>query len=258
MVYGQQKVQHDISLDLLDLMNNIQFVDVKLVGFDLINHKIKVPERLLEVAEIADEHRKSTTSYNLFNSSDDIVLNAREISRMVEKLRKKYTVSAGPYGRIIILEQKQEFEEELESINIKIDSFIKYNSYYVIYAFERTIEEIYNYLLPFILRSENKTMFKDKDDIFDYVDKLIRRDLDNIKNYFLFAGLSVIYSNVAIENLYDDRFRALLYRNKNINKVLMNTSIYKKLQDEGFYLETLNINSWRGDWFHSLLGLDHI
>lgn len=248
MLYGNKNVKLEISLDLLDLMNNIQFVDVSLIGFDLTNHKLKVPEELLELAEIVNKYSKFTTSYNLFDPGDDIVKNARIISKSVVDLRKKYTITSGPYGRIILLKQKQDFERELEFIKDSINDFKDNNLKYVADAFNRTIEEIYNYLLPFILRSENSHKFKDDEAIFKYVDEVIRRDLNNLEWYFSFAGLSVIYSNVAVENLDDDRFRALLYRNNKIREALVNTSIYKKLEFEGDYLETLDINSWRGDW----------
>lgn len=117
------------KLDLHRKLNvynaRIKFIEIQLSGFNIKQHKVKIPSDLLLVAKDDENVQKQlSATYNLFNTFDkesNLVKRTKNIQDSVKRLREKYTLNLTGYGAMCLVSKIPEIEREIQEIQNEIE-----------------------------------------------------------------------------------------------------------------------------------------
>lgn len=117
------------KLDLHRKLNaynaRIKFIEIQLSGFNIKQHKVKIPSDLLLVAKDDENVQKQlSATYNLFNTFDkesNLVKRTTNIQDSVKRLREKYTLNLTGYGAMCLVSKIPEIEREIQEIQNEIE-----------------------------------------------------------------------------------------------------------------------------------------
>lgn len=117
------------KLDLHRKLNvynaRIKFIEIQLSGFNIKQHKVKIPSDLLLVAKDDENVQKQlSATYNLFNTFDkesNLVKRTKKIQDSVKRLREKYTLNLTGYGAMCFVSKIPEIEREIQEIQNEIE-----------------------------------------------------------------------------------------------------------------------------------------
>lgn len=117
------------KLDLHRKLNvynaRIKFIEIQLSGFNIKQHKVKIPSDLLLVAKDDENVQKQlSATYNLFNTFDkesNLVKRTKNIQDSVKRLREKYTLNLTGYGAMCLVSKILEIEREIQEIQNEIE-----------------------------------------------------------------------------------------------------------------------------------------
>ena len=103
----------------------IKFIEIQLSGFNIKQHKVKIPSDLLLVAKDDENVQKQlSATYNLFNTFDkesNLVKRTKNIQDSVKHLREKYTLNLTGYGAMCLVSKIPEIERKIQEIQNEIE-----------------------------------------------------------------------------------------------------------------------------------------
>ena len=111
-------VPFDISRQVQVFEPYIQYVDLKLQGCSIQNHKMQLPPHILGLASSKDFEERLSTTFNLIEKSSSI--SAKHLDDEVRRLREVFTRSLGKLGRVLLKSQRKNFDAEVEKVRAKI------------------------------------------------------------------------------------------------------------------------------------------
>ena len=111
-------VPFDVSRQVQVFEPYIQYVDLKLQGCSIQNHKMQLPPHILGLASTRDFEERLSTTFNLIEKSSSV--SAKHLDDDVRRLREVFTRSLGKLGRVLLKSQRKNFDAEVEKVREKI------------------------------------------------------------------------------------------------------------------------------------------
>jgi hypothetical protein len=112
-------VPFDVSRQVQVFEPYIQYVDLKLQGCSIQNHKMQLPPHILGLASTREFEDRLSTTFNLIEKSSSV--SAKHLDDDVRKLRDMFTRSLGKLGRVLLKAQRKNFDNEVEKIREQIE-----------------------------------------------------------------------------------------------------------------------------------------
>lgn len=112
-------VPFDVSRQVQVFEPYIQYVDLKLQGCSIQNHKMQLPPHILGLASSREVEDRLSTTFNLIEKSSTV--SAKHLDDEVRKLRDLFTRSLGKLGRVLLKSQRKNFDDEVEKIRKQIE-----------------------------------------------------------------------------------------------------------------------------------------
>lgn len=112
-------VPFDVSRQVQVFEPYIQYVDLKLQGCAIQNHKMQLPPHILGLASTREFEDRLSTTFNLIEKSSSV--SAKHLDDEVRKLREVFTRSLGKLGRVLLKNQRKNFDTEVRKLRKKIE-----------------------------------------------------------------------------------------------------------------------------------------
>ena len=112
-------VPFDVSRQVQVFEPYIQYVDLKLQGCSIQNHKMQLPPHILGLASSKEFENRLSTTFNLIAKSSSV--SAKYLDDEVRNLRDNFTRSLGKLGRVLLKAQRKNFDNEVDIIRKQID-----------------------------------------------------------------------------------------------------------------------------------------
>lgn len=196
----------------------IQFVDLKLIGFQFNRKTIVIPEKLLKLSKDGDDRNRIKATYKLFDKKSS--LNNKLINQKIIKIRKAYLKSLGEdYGTIILKQKKEKFIKEIENIKLEIDKFKEKSKKKIDSDFEKCIKDLRTILLPQIIKNTPDELINqienDKptgEQAKTYLDNELKKILPKSEDCISNMELKYTFKDVTYEMLNDENFQIAIKR----------------------------------------------
>lgn len=111
-------IPFDVSRQVQVFEPYIQYVDLKLQGCSIQNHKMQLPSHILGLTSTKDVEERLRTTFNLIEKSSSV--SAKHLDDEVRRLRDVFTRSIGKLGRVLLKSQRKNFDAEVARVREKI------------------------------------------------------------------------------------------------------------------------------------------
>lgn len=205
------------KLDLyrkLDAYNaRIKFIEIQLSGFNIKQHKVKIPSELLIVAKENDgvQHQLSATYnlFNTFNKESTIINAATNIQNAVRNLRDTYTLNLSGYGTICMVKKMPEIEKEVQKIKDQIENTKKVLACKINLEIDKSMKALSNVLVPVVYKNPPKSLLENLSDPKQvtvklakiYVEDKLRKTFVTGDDYLKDMKLEVKYKDLTLDTL---------------------------------------------------------
>lgn len=202
----------------------IQFVEITFKGAHLGQTTIKIPSELLNVTKKKGFEDKMKASYRLFD--EDFLKITKPLKDRVDDLRERYTRALSKnYGRVILMKNKVEFEQEYEAIMKKIEQYKIDLHDQVNEQIQRTKQELIDYFTPVIMENPPEHLLQwakqpEEQEVKNYIDWLLGREIPTPEQVLKRIEFYYVFKDITEEILQDDHF----YRE--VEKAFKDESMY--------------------------------
>jgi hypothetical protein len=213
----QAVAQHPPRLDLSKVLRvykgKLQFVEVSLTGCNLERHRVSIPQDLLKLSKRAKDNRLQA-SYELFPPTCKTLQRARRLQEELDALRKFYTIPLKGYGVVLLLKDRQEFDEQFHKLEVQVEEVKASLKLEIEQIVEETVTRICRLLYANVKRypPDNLALFLRKDEgdrekLGEYILGKLRQAVGNPQSYVTDMELRCIYKDVTLEMLEKDEFK---------------------------------------------------
>lgn len=208
-------VPFDISRQVQVFEPYIQYVDLKLQGCSIQNHKMQLPPHILGLASTRDFEDRLSTTFNLIEKSSSV--SAKHLDEEVRKLRDYFTRSLGKLGRVILKAQRNNFDSEVVQIRKLIEAHREKIRNELGGELDKTKAQlIENFLSPVMSRPPKELLFQLSGSILTeekarmWLDSEISRCIPHADKLITKMELECVFKDVTYETLKDVELMATL------------------------------------------------
>ncbi len=227
------------KLDLHRKLNvynaRIKFIEIQLSGFNIKQHKVKIPSDLLLVAKDDENVQKQlSATYNLFNTFDkesNLVKRTKKIQDSVKRLREKYTLNLTGYGAMCFVSKIPEIEREIQEIQNEIELTKKDLARKINLEIDNSKKALSKALVPVVQNNPPQAL---RDNLFDskkITVKVARSFVDNQLDKAFITGNSYL-ADMKLEVRYKDLTLNTL-ENPEVASKIMNSKWRYIFMDDG-------------------------
>ena len=227
------------KLDLHRKLNvynaRIKFIEIQLSGFNIKQHKVKIPSDLLLVAKDDENVQKQlSATYNLFNTFDkesNLVKRTKKIQDSVKRLREKYTLNLTGYGAMCFVSKIPEIEREIQEIQNEIELTKKDLARKINLEIDNSKKALSKALVPVVQNNPPQAL---RDNLFDSKKKTVkvaRSFVDNQLDKAFITGNSYL-ADMKLEVRYKDLTLNTL-ENPEVASKIMNSKWRYIFMDDG-------------------------
>lgn len=224
----------DLSRQLNVYKARIQFVEVRLQGFDVKSHTVRIPQELIVLSggnrETQDQLK---ASYRIFGKTSAIQASTAEIEKKVKKFREKFVVQLPKYGAVCAVKDKPEMKKALAEITKLIQEQQATFFRQIVEEYKRSIQDIKQILSPRLRRNPPKKLYyfgqrPSNEEVDAYIIRELRHAFGDPQRHVRSMDFDVDYKDVTYETLKDENFRKVV-RNSKLGKLFPDNNI----MDEG-------------------------
>ena len=150
-------VPFDVSRQVQVFEPYIQYVDLKLQGCSIQNHKMQLPPHILGLASNREFEDRLSTTFNLIEKSSSV--SAKHLDDEVRKLRDIFTRSLGKLGRVLLKAQRNNFDNEVEKIRKQIEAHREKIKKELGGELEKTKSQLVDNFLPLVMNRPPDELF---------------------------------------------------------------------------------------------------
>lgn len=227
------------KLDLHRKLNvynaRIKFIEIQLSGFNIKQHKVKIPSDLLLVAKDDENVQKQlSATYNLFNTFDkesNLVKRTKKIQDSVKRLREKYTLNLTGYGAMCFVSKIPEIEREIQKIQNEIELTKKDLARKINLEIDNSKKALSKALVPVVQNNPPQAL---RDNLFDskkITVKVARSFVENQLDKAFITGNSYL-ADMKLEVRYKDLTLNTL-ENPEVASKIMNSKWRYIFMDDG-------------------------
>ncbi len=227
------------KLDLHRKLNvynaRIKFIEIQLSGFNIKQHKVKIPSDLLLVAKDDENVQKQlSATYNLFNTFDkesNLVKRTKKIQDSVKRLREKYTLNLTGYGAMCFVSKIPEIEREIQEIQNEIELTKKDLARKINLEIDNSKKALSKALVPVVQNNPPQAL---RDNLFDskkITVKVARSFVENQLDKAFITGNSYL-ADMKLEVRYKDLTLNTL-ENPEVASKIMNSKWRYIFMDDG-------------------------
>lgn len=218
------------KLDLHRKLNvynaRIKFIEIQLSGFNIKQHKVKIPSDLLLVAKDDENVQKQlSATYNLFNTFDkesNLVKRTKKIQDSVKRLREKYTLNLTGYGAMCFVSKIPEIEREIQEIQNEIELTKKDLARKINLEIDNSKKALSKALVPVVQNNPPQAL---RDNLFDskkitvkvarsFVDNQLDKAFITGNSYLADMKLEVRYKNLTLNTLENPEVASKIMNSK--------------------------------------------
>lgn len=218
------------KLDLHRTLNaynaKIKFIEIQLSGFNIKQHKVKIPSELLVIAKdnatVQNQLSATYSLFNTFNEENELIKATTNIQSLVKKLRDKYTLNLPGYGTMCLVSKITDIEKDIQDIQLQIEKskakiYSKINS-----EIEKSKKALSKALTPLVQKNPPEIL---RDNLFDskrvtvkmakmFVDDQLDQAFITGENYLQDMKLEVRYKDLTLETLEKEEVVARIMNSK--------------------------------------------
>lgn len=218
------------KLDLHRKLNvynaRIKFIEIQLSGFNIKQHKVKIPSDLLLVAKDDENVQKQlSATYNLFNTFDkesNLVKRTKNIQDSVKRLREKYTLNLTGYGAMCLVSKIPEIEREIQEIQNEIELTKKDLARKINLEIDNSKKALSKALVPVVQNNPPQAL---RDNLFDskkitvktarsFVDDQLDKAFITGNSYLADMKLEVRYKDLTLNTLENPEVASKIMNSK--------------------------------------------
>lgn len=211
---------YDLTRQLKVYQSRLQFIEIRLQGFNLKQHRVRIPQDLFQLSKrnkLAQGQLKA--SYQVFHDTGKLIHYTDQITAQVDELRKKYTVPLGSFGIVYLKENHQAIEKEKEAIQKRIDQKQEELIKLVDREFNAAKKEIGKLLYPLVRKNPPADFLRwnipsDPDSIKAYIRERLDDEFGAPWKMVEGMQLKIIYKDITYEMLIDPAFNDAIKRSK--------------------------------------------
>ncbi|MDQ0917566.1 hypothetical protein [Paenibacillus sp. V4I5] len=205
--------QFDKEREVRVYSSYFQFVELKVSGIQINRRTVKIPTKLINAQNNKAIEDKLRTTYRLIDQ--DSKLPSGKIEDRIKELRKKYIKSLGDgQGTIILMNLKQEFQEEVDKLKKEIEKLMKESKNKLGKYLEKTKKDLIELLLPTVissppedLRTGITTRKPTKEQAKKYLDDELDYVIPNVEEFLEEMDIQCDFKDVTYEMLNNTDFQ---------------------------------------------------
>ena len=201
-------VPFDVSRQVQVFEPYIQYVDLKLQGCSIQNHKMQLPPHILGLASNKEFENRLSTTFNLIAKSSSV--SAKYLDDEVRNLRDNFTRSLGKLGRVLLKAQRKNFDNEFDKIRKQIEAHREKIKKELGGELEKTKAQLIENFLPHVMtRPPNELLFQlsgsilTEDNARKWLEWEIGRCIPQADKLITRMELECVFKDVTYETLKD-------------------------------------------------------
>lgn len=144
--------QFDKEREVRVYSSYFQFVEFKVSGIQINRRTVKIPTKLINSRNNKAIEERLRTTYRLIDQ--DSKLPSGKIEEKIKELRRKYIKSLGDgLGTLILMNLKQEFQDEVDKVEKEIEKLMKESKSKLGKYLEKTKKDLIELLLPTVINT---------------------------------------------------------------------------------------------------------